>query len=111
MLETDAVEYWLLGCRRMLLNIGCCVLGAALETDDVEYWLLCCRRMLLSIGCCVEHESTAGSRRAGGGRRAGRDFNRTPKDSLLQRDAVQYWVLCWRRMLLSNGPCVGDECC
>ena len=93
------------------IGIGCCVLGAVLETDDVEYWLLCCRRMLLSIGRCVEHESTAGSGRAGGGRLAGRDFNRTPKDSVLQRHAVEYWLLCWRRMLLSTDCWVADGCC
>ena len=82
----------------MLLSIGC-----LLETDAVEYWLLCWRRIQLSTGCCVEHDSTAGRR--AGGRRAARDFNRTPNDSLLQRDAVEHWVLRWRRMPLSTGCC------
>ena len=59
------------------------------ETDAVEYWVLRRRR---------KHGG-----RAARGRRGGRDLNRTPKGSLLQRDAVQYWMLCWRLMLLSTG--------
>ena len=43
--------------------------------------------------------------------RAGRDLNTAPKGSLLQRDAVEYWVLRWKRMQLSAGCCVGDGCC
>ena len=58
--------------------------------------------MLLSTWCPVDRGRTAG------GRRAGRDFNTTPKGSLLQRDAVEYWVLRWKRMQLSAGCCV--EC-
>ena len=45
---------------------------------------------------------SAEARRAGGGRRAGRDFNATPKGSLLQRDAGEYSVLRWKRLLLST---------
>ena len=36
---------------------------------------------------------------------------KTPTGYLLQRDAVEYWVPCWTRMLLSTGRCVGDGCC
>ena len=68
--------------------------------------------MLLSSGCCVEQGRTAGGRAGGGrGRRAGRDFNTTPKGSLLQRNAVEYWVLVWKQLLLNTRRCVGDGCC
>ena len=94
----------ILSCSGMLLSTVCCVGDHA-----VEYWSLCWRRML-STGYCFGHESTAGGRRAGG-RRAGQNLNRISKDSLLQRDAVEYWVLCWKRVLLSTGCCVGDGYC
>ena len=154
-MQRDTVEYWVLRWKQMLLSTrrvvgdGCCrVLGALLtadarraggraeggrragrdfhatpkdsllQRDSVEYSVLRWRRMQLSTACCVGDGCcrvlgallTADARRAGG-QRAGRDFNTTPKGSLLQRDAVEYWVLRWRRMQLSAGCCVGDGCC
>ena len=112
LLQRDAVEHWVLRWKRMLLSARRCVS----QRDADEYWELrwlqmplstrrCVgRRTLLSTGCRAEHGS-AGGRAGGGGRRAGRDFNGTPNDSLLQRDAVEHWVLRWRRMPLSTGCC------
>ena len=62
--------------------------------------------MLLSTWCSVDRGRTAGGRRADG-RRAGRDFNTTPKGSLLQRDAVEYSALRWKQMLLNTRRCGG----
>ena len=56
-----------------------------LGTEAIEYRVRCWRRRQLSR-CGVVLETEAG--RAAGGR-ADRDFNRTPKDSLLQRGAVE----------------------
>ena len=57
----------------------------------------------------VEHNERGGGR--AGGRAAGgwrdRGFNRTPEGGVLQREPVEYTMLCWTRRLSSSGCCVG----
>ena len=63
--------------------------------------------MLLNTWCPVDRGRTAGGRAAGGRAAGGPEINATPKGSLLQRDAVEYSVLRWRRLQRMSGGAVG----
>ena len=87
-----------------------------MDTEAVEYRVLCWTRRELSTRRAGAGGGRARGRAADGGR--DRDFNRTPKEGVLQRGAVEYMMmfvstgavgyLALRRTwwLLSTGCCV-----